>query len=287
MSKLIMMRGLPASGKTTRAKEMMNEYGNFVRINKDSLRKMLHEGKWTGKKEGITRSTSRLLASHFLKLGQNVIIDDTNLGEGHKQSWSSLAEESEAKFVIRNISASLDLCLDRDLNRENSVGVHIIMGMALQYEIFKPKKGLVLCDMDGTLADIKHRLHYVRDVEKKDWKSFFEGIDKDIPRFSVLNHVMEYQREGCDIIIITARPEEYRDVTETWLRNYLPELKYQTIVMRRSGDKRPDTEVKKGMYDTYFQHYNVEVVFDDRPSVIRMWQSNGVRVEDVGAGIEF
>ena len=50
MSKLIMLSGLPASGKTTKARELMVEYGNAVRVNKDDLRDMLHTGSWSGQK---------------------------------------------------------------------------------------------------------------------------------------------------------------------------------------------------------------------------------------------
>ena len=48
-----MLRGISGSGKSTRAKELMLEHGNLVRINRDLLREMLHFGKWSGKNEGL------------------------------------------------------------------------------------------------------------------------------------------------------------------------------------------------------------------------------------------
>ena len=58
--------------------------------------------------------------------------------------------------------------------------------------------------------------------------------------------------------------------------------------MRRGTDKRPDTEVKKQILDTYFPDKSViHTVIDDRPSVIRMWREQGLKVIDVGEGIEF
>lgn len=59
------MQGLPASGKSQKAAEIMKSDGNCVRINKDLLRKMLHNGKWNGKNEGQTRDASKMLARHF------------------------------------------------------------------------------------------------------------------------------------------------------------------------------------------------------------------------------
>ena len=57
--------------------------------------------------------------------------------------------------------------------------------------------------------------------------------------------------------------------------------------MRASGDYRPDYIVKQEILDANFDKGDVELVIEDRPSVIRMWKSNGLKVEDVGAGQEF
>jgi hypothetical protein len=57
--------------------------------------------------------------------------------------------------------------------------------------------------------------------------------------------------------------------------------------MRRKGDKRQDTDVKSDIYNRYLKQYDIVRVFDDRPSVIRMWREKGLEVEDVGNGEEF
>ena len=58
--------------------------------------------------------------------------------------------------------------------------------------------------------------------------------------------------------------------------------------MRKSGDKRPDTDVKKEILDKYFKDkIKIFTVIDDRPSVIRMWKENKLDVIDVGDGIDF
>src|SRR4051812_38724625 len=77
MAKLIIMQGLPASGKSTKAKELL-EHGNTVRLNKDLLRTMLHFDKFTGRNEGLTQDAALFLADNFLEKDINVIIDDTN-----------------------------------------------------------------------------------------------------------------------------------------------------------------------------------------------------------------
>lgn len=293
MSKIYIMQGLPASGKSTMAKKL-TELGGTVRINKDLLRTMLHFNKWSGNNEGITRAASRDLARNMLLADLNVIIDDTNLNEGTLQSWVDLAKECGAKIEHIKMKTSMQECIERDENRFSdgtSVGRDVIVGMALQSGLYpKPEKGFVLCDLDGTLADITHRLHYVNG-EKKDWKGFFEHMMLDTPRIEVVDMLLKYEEEGYEIIFVSARPDNYRAFTRDWIVNtaFKGYEISKTLIMRQAGDKRPDTEVKYGVLQKYFKKpgYKIHCVIDDRPSVIRMWRENGVEVIDVGKGIEF
>lgn len=268
----------------------MKQYGNYVRINRDSLRKMLHFGKWTGKNEGLTKDASRALATAFLSKNMNVIIDDTNLNEGTIESWKSLAEELDVGFEIVMMTTPMEECIKRDALRTDSVGRAVIVNMALLNGLYpKPNLGFVICDIDGTLADGKHRRHWVAQ-KPKDWKSYFAEMDKDTPIMDTIDKVMDFEGKGYEIILLSGRPEDYREVTENWLdktfKGYMP---YKTIIMRRSGDSRPDDIVKQEIYGKYFKvnNYPVHCVIDDRPSVIRMWRSNGLEVIDVGDGKEF
>jgi predicted kinase len=288
MAKLIIMRGLPASGKTTRAKEIMDKDGNVVRVNKDSLRKMLHFDKWSGSKESITRSVSRKIAMQCLLDGQNVIIDDTNLNEKTFQSWKDLAREMSAKVEVIEMNTTIEECIERDKKRKERVGESVIIGMAMQNGLYtKPKKGIVICDIDGTLADIGDRRKFV-EQEPKDWKKFYGSMNRDKLRKKVLDKVLKLEEKGYEIFLVSGRPENHREVTEMWLeikcKGY---IFHKALFMRPEDDHRPDTEIKKEIYDRYFKNYQVYKVFDDRPSVIRMWKEQGLDVIDVGDGIEF
>lgn len=87
---------------------------------------------------------------------------------------------------------------------------------------------------------------------------------------------------------MSARPEDHREATEVWLQNTFKGYEaYVTLLMRRAGDTREDTLVKKDIYDTFLKGYPIHKVIDDRPSVIRMWRSLGLDVIDVGSGVEF
>lgn len=264
---------------------MMKEYGNTVRVNKDSLREMLHTGVWTGKNESLTREVEFAIASRCIENDVNVIVDDTNMGQSHLDSWKAVAKRFDAKFEHIHVDTRWEECLRRDDERgmEGAVGHHVIKGMAMQYDLYKPEKSLVCVDMDGTLADVTHRLHFVQG-DQKDWKGFFFNMHGDSLRQDVYETVKQKSYDHT-IIIVSARPENYRAVTEAWLNYH--EVPYFTVLMRRESDKRDDTEVKKGIYETYLKHYPIDTVIDDRPKVIRMWRELGLNVIDVGNGVEF
>ena len=289
MSKLLCLQGLPGSGKSTKCFELLAEYGNAVRINRDSLRDMLHGGlPWSGPKERITKDVARTLAKHLLADGKigALLIDDTNLHPGTVESWRSLAQECGTKFEILRLDTSLEECLRRDALRETRVGRHVIIGMAMQFGLYpQPQKGFVLVDLDGTMADITHRLHYVQQ-EPKDWTGFFSAMPDDTPRTEVVEMVRTLKLLGHQIIFVSGRPDTYRAHTELWLSQVFPH--YTTLFMRRGGDHRPDTVVKEEMLKTYFPDPSlIFKVIDDRKSVIEMWRKHGLDVEDVGDGTDF
>lgn len=290
MAKLIMMRGLPASGKSTRAKEIVKQ-GGWVRVNRDLLRTMLHFDKFTGRNEGLTVDAEKAITLSLLKANTNVVVDDCNLGDNNKDMWKNVAVEAEASFEVESVDVPVSTCRFRDADRDKKVGSDVITNMALRYGLHpKPEKGYVLCDLDGTLANIKHRLMYAKG-NTKDWGKFFAGISEDTLRDDVADVVADYAQQGYDIIFVTARPEDYKKQTLVWLiKNMESRLPngFLTLIMRRENDKRPDTEVKQQILDLFFPDRSlIEVVIDDRPSVIRMWEGNGLKVKDVGEGIDF
>lgn len=290
MSKMLIMQGLPASGKSTKAREFVAQ-GNTVRINKDLLRTMLHFDKFTGINEGMTRDAARTLAKTFLADGKNVVIDDTNLNAGTLQSWVDLAKEANAKIHHERMETSIEECLKRDAARDKSVGKHVIIQMALQHLDYLRGEKVVICDLDGTLADIKHRLHFVRDLpegQKKDWKGFFDNIAGDSVRNDVLDKLLAFEEQGNKIILVSARPDTYRKQTEAWLEKVFNGYDLaHVLIMRNGGDRRDDTIVKAELYDKYLKNLSITKVIDDRPAVIRMWREKGLDVDDVGIGVEF
>jgi phosphoglycolate phosphatase-like HAD superfamily hydrolase len=144
-------------------------------------------------------------------------------------------------------------------------------------------KQTVIVDIDGTLADISHRERHVKGKRKR-WGKFFQNMDKDLPIPEVAAKVRQLSLDHT-IILVSGRPDEYRAVTEEWLKRH--KIPYQDLYMRKSGDFRPDDVVKQEILKTRLKKEEIKLVIDDRPRVIRMWRKNGLEVEDVGNGIEF
>ena len=145
------------------------------------------------------------------------------------------------------------------------------------------KRKDIIVDIDGTLADVNHRLHHIRG-RRKSWKKFFKLMSADKPVEEVIAQVGELSRDH-KIYVVSGRPEDYRETTVEWLR--LHQVPYEALYMRRAGDYRPDDVVKQEILDRYFDKDNIELVIEDRPRVIRMWKKNGLKVQDVGTGQEF
>lgn len=139
---------------------------------------------------------------------------------------------------------------------------------------------LVLVDMDGTLADVEHRVHHVRGRGKKNWPAFFRGMTKDKPNAVVAEWVKNLRPEYT-IVILSGRPSSYARDTVQWLKKH--KIPFDHLLMRREGDHRPDHIVKKELMATLPKR-QIAFVIDDRASVCRMWRDEGLRVFQVAEG---
>lgn len=143
-------------------------------------------------------------------------------------------------------------------------------------------KPVVLVDIDGTLADVRHRLHHIKGPGRKNWKAFFELMDRDTPIPEIIEWVRQLEREN-HIVVLTGRPEEYRARTERWLR--AQNVPFEKLVMRPRGDHRPDYVVKAEVLREIPQE-RIALVIEDRDQVCAMWEAKGVRCHKVASDEE-
>ncbi|MDD2230757.1 MAG: AAA family ATPase [Candidatus Cloacimonetes bacterium] len=111
MLKVAIMMGIPCSGKSTMARDMMDEY---VVINPDNVRLALHGQAFVPSAEQFIWATVDLMARTLLKTGHNVLIDATNTMEMRRLPWAKMAKEFHAEFTIFRVLTSLEECLQRN-----------------------------------------------------------------------------------------------------------------------------------------------------------------------------
>lgn len=151
----------------------------------------------------------------------------------------------------------------------------------------KPKIEIVLCDIDGTIANIEHRLHFIKNLDgtKKrgkdaDWESFNKACVDDAPYQDVID-VLKSLAHGRRVIFVSGRDAVVRDDTMAWLIEYVGRGE---LYMRKDKDFRPDTEVKLEMVQGLgITPDNVLCILDDRQHVVDMWRDNGFRCLQVAA----
>jgi hypothetical protein len=138
-------------------------------------------------------------------------------------------------------------------------------------------------DMDGTLASVKHREHYVTQ-KPKNWSMFHGHMVNDRPIEPTADVARRLSGEGTKIIVVTLRPERFRKETEEWLTKH--DIPFDEAYFRPEGNYDPGDIVKRDIYETQIKpRFDVVASFDDNPKMQRMWQDatgNGVPVEDPG-----
>lgn len=277
--KILILKGLPASGKSTYAKELVAVNHNWVRVNKDDLRAMMNGGVFSGKLEKHIVRTERELVENALKLGKNVIVDDTNFNPNHEIFFRALAYQYSAEVEVKFFDTPLAMCIDRDNKRSNGVGEAVIRRMYDQY--LKPKPAVyerdgslpkaIICDIDGTLAHMKDRSPYA-------WNRV--GEDEVDP---IIRNLLNAIKNKYFIILTSGRDEACRENTEKWLREN--DIPHARLFMRNENDNRKDTVIKRELFENYIRyHYNVEFVLDDRNQVVDMWRSLGLKCLQVAEG---
>lgn len=143
------------------------------------------------------------------------------------------------------------------------------------------KRKAVIVDVDGTLVDVSSIRHHVRKAQNPDgtWKrKNFDAFHKDsvncplIPE--TLKIVQDWIAVDHDIIIVTARSERYYPQTAWWLAEN--EIPHNAIYMRTDGDYRQDYVVKREILERIRQRWSVVHAIDDNPSVIALWEDEGI-----------
>lgn len=280
--RVFFLKGLPASGKSTYARKLLDEYGKskITRVNKDDLRAMMHNGVWSKSNEKLIVRVRDAMIEEALKAGQHVIVDDTNLHPKHEEHVRNIAKRYSATFDVRDFTdVPVEECIKRNRQRSPGVPETVIRDMWRQF--LKPEPptyddslpACVIVDIDGTLAHMWDRGPY-------DWdRVYTDHID-----LMVAHAVDAFSRQGHKIVLMSGRDGSSRELTEHWLSKW--NVPYDELHMRAAGDMRKDSIVKRELFEEHVKdRFYPELVIDDRKQVVDMWRDElGLTVWQVAEG---
>ena len=130
---------------------------------------------------------------------------------------------------------------------------------------------IAIVDIDGVVADVRHRLHHIT-TRPKDWEAFFDAAVDDPPHEQGLRVVRTLARDH-EIIYLTGRPARLRRATDEWLARH--GIGGHTLLMRADGDRRPAAQVKVQLLQRLARTREVAVVVDDDAQVLAAVRAAG------------
>lgn len=301
-STVTITQGLPASGKTTAALDLVRaSNGRVRRVNLDALRLMLDDNDGTRRldraHEEVVLAVQDAAILAAVDAGYDVVVDNTHLVARLPNRYKRLLASRDVKFaVIDCTQVPVDECVRRDADRSNAVGEQLIRSMNERMlsarksgwrltaewlngrptvKPYVPTGALpkaVLCDIDGTLAHHVSRGPY--EIEKCET----DLLDEEVARILALA-----DRADDYVVLLSGRQSEFREHTERWLK--ANGVVYDELWMRAEGDRRPDDVVKAELFDTHVRdRYDVRFVLDDRDRVVALWRRMGLKCWQVVYG---
>lgn len=307
---LFIFRGLPGSGKSTKARKMQAELGGVI-AERDAIRYALF-GKWHDVDEDIVTKVQTEMVNEALRRGEHVYVSDMNLRNQYVTRFIRMANEHQEPYTVIDMTdVPLSTCLTQNygddrvaagkvLDEEKIVELHRrfirgkqhplpIMFNDLERKPFpkyvpntlKPKA--VIFDIDGTLARMVNRTPFEEHLVKH-----------DEPVGAVVEMADAAAANENTVLFVSGRTDGCYDDTEWWLREQFTWMDYEfggvqsfpwRLFMRQAGDNRPDDIVKNEIFETKIApHFHVLYVVDDRNKVVRMWREKGLVCAQVAEG---
>lgn len=290
------LRGYPASGKTTWAREKASR-GNHVIVSRDVIRAQI-----TGTEEKLlmdhasenaVTKIAEAQAKAAIKDGWHVIVDATNLRRKQAVAWADLAVSQGVGYRVVDFKTPPQICVYWNSLRENPVEADVIENYARRFPIknwpeikhneqpvFKPyerdttKPPAVIFDLDGTLCNMNGRDPYDAST-----------CEEDLPREAVLS-ALEFVPHYVDVLFMSGRSAEFFEETANWLGTHSDAVVDEnSLFMRAVGDNRKDSIIKSELFDKHIAgNYNVLFIYDDRNQVVDMWRQKGLDCFQVAEG---
>lgn len=281
---LLLVRGIPGSGKTFAAYNWLAEAPDWrIRVNRDDLRGQI-AGKYWGLSRQQEENVSALALAQVemaLKAQLSVVIDDaSNLRASTAKDWMKIAKKHGADVEFLDIDTPLEVAIERDKNRERSVGEDVVRSFYTRFFVkgkmpavpvldeslpvgkaYVPNPNLpkaVWLDVDGTAFTMKNGTRGAFE-----WHRVHE--DEPVPH--IIDLVKALQKDGYKIVVMSGRDEVCKEAT---LQAFVDQgIVIDDIFMRPSGSYEKDNKVKHDLFWEFVApKYDVRFALDDRQQVV-------------------
>lgn len=129
--------GIPGSGKST-ISQRLNDYV----VSTDHLRKCLWGDESIIKYDKLIFDLSEKIISYMLKNNDPVIFDATNLTKARRSKLINLAKSFNAQVILHWVQCPLEIAIERNLQRERKVPIHIIKALYNSFQEPTLEEGL-------------------------------------------------------------------------------------------------------------------------------------------------
>ena len=295
--KIILTRGVPASGKSTWAKKVISENDwnrgeQWIRVNNDDIRNMFGVY-WVPDREKLVDSTRKNIIQKAVENRVNIIVDNMNFSEKYKTEVEQILEETEMfdeyEIEYKDFFIPLAEAIERDSLRSNPIGAGVIksiykqnINLFNQAQVNRPivkKQGLpnaIIVDLDGTVANnTTGRSFYGKE-------SYSKMYDDEV--YSDVKHFLHNCVSGePTIIFITGRngdPSSFfndgYEISKQWIKDKLGIDEF-ILYTRKPGDYTSSDLYKKAVYESYIKdQYDIDFVLEDSMKCCNMWRELGL-----------
>lgn len=310
-TKVIILRGISGSGKSTVAKKFIADNANTIIISRDTIRKNIFGAGYSKPVFEMEEIVSEIVETSIkgaMAAGNNIILDETFI----KNRFVSKRVESvfamNTDVVVVNFGVDVNTAKERVAKRvslgghdvpveaiermydsftsavSNAINFKAIYNKVRSVKEFAPyvcknpsMNPVYIFDIDGTLAKI---------VPNKDGVTrsayAWDKVGEDDVKPDVA-YVLKQLEDTHDIVIMSGRSDKCFAETTQWLKKH--NISYNELLMRKSNDMRDDSIVKRELLEHVENNYGiVKGVFDDRDRVVSMWRKIGLTCFQVDYG---
>lgn len=127
-----------------------------------------------------------------------------------------------------------------------------------------PLADVAVFDVDGVLADVTHRRHFIQG--RRNWRGFFAAAGEDTPLATGIELARAARDKGLDLVYLSGRPEHLRRVTVDWLTRF--DVPPGELLLRPERDRSPATALKLRYLRRLTRDRRVVFFVDDDAEVV-------------------